>query len=75
MVFKVSLMIIGGLLALLVLIQDGPLNSGIENAFGGNNLKLFEETKKRGSAKVFSQITTILMIAFMAMCIVAMCRS
>lgn len=67
-------MAIAAILVLLVMIQDGPLNSGIENAFGGNNLKLFEETKKRGSAKVFSQITTVLMVAFMVMCIIAMYR-
>lgn len=72
MVFKVTLMAIGALLVLMVALQDGPLNSGIENAFGGNNLKLFEETKKRGFSKTLSTITTILMIAFMAMCTIAM---
>lgn len=75
MVFKIGLMAVAAVLTLLVMIQDGPLNSGIENAFGGNNLKLFEETKKRGTAKKLSQITTIFMVAFMVLCIIAMYRA
>lgn len=72
MVFKVVLIIVSAILTLLVLFQEGPLRGGLESAFSGANLSLFEESKARGSAKKLSIATDIVILAFLVLTVVAM---
>lgn len=72
MIFKVILIAVSAILTLLVLIQEGPLRGGLESAFSGANLSLFEEAKTRGSAKNLSRATDIIAAAFMILAVVAM---
>lgn len=64
MIFKIIVMVVSIVLSLCVLVQEGPLQGSFGHSFGGSNLSLFAETKERGSTKVFTIITSVLIALF-----------
>lgn len=71
MVYKVCLMLVAAVLTIIVLVQDGPLDGGLSTS-SGKDLKLFTESKERGSAKALTIITTIVVAAFLVMVVIGL---
>ena len=63
------LMIVSALIVILTLLQSGK-SDGISGAFTGNGgLNLFANVKERGSEKVISNMTLVLVVIFFALVI------
>ena len=64
------LIIVSALLIVLSLLQSGKTD-GMSGAFTGNGgLNLFANVKERGSEKVISNLTLVLLIVFFALVII-----
>ena len=64
------LMIVSALMIILSLLQSGKTD-GMSGAFTGNGgLNLFANVKERGSEKVISNFTLVLVIIFFALVII-----
>lgn len=68
-ILNVLLMIVSGFIVILVLLQSGK-SDGLSAAFtGSGDLNLFKTTKERGSEKVLSRMTGVMMVLFFGLTI------